>query len=682
VGQEAAQNIQSKFDELEQSVDNKESELIDSLAQKYNDNLKQLDARIDEMKAENRGWVDKAKDAIGGVIKTILELKNLLMGVLAKAAGAIDKIIKDPIGFLGNLISGIKQGFQNFAGNIQEHLKKGMVGFLTGALAGAGITMPESFDLKGIFSLVMQVLGVVYDGIKSRVIKALGKNGEKMFTALESSFEMFVILKNEGVAGLWQFIQDKIGDLKAMVIDTIQTFVVESVIKAGVMWVLSLLNPASAFVRACKAIYDIIMFFIERGSQIAELVSAVTESVAAIANGAVGGAAKLIENALGTSLPVVISFMASLLGLGGISEKVGGIIKTVRTPIDKAIDWLIAQGVKFAKKIGNKLGFGKKEEGKGKEKEEDKVKIPDGPVGKPVTFKAPDEGHRLWIELKGGESVVMVASTPQQGEVKLNNIVGEIQGLPNVPPHLLAKARELLRRGYGLLNVTQEQIDQRLDALRTNDNNVDRANIRAEIDRRANSVPQRNELAHVFQELFEILYNATHLPEERSAEGAVAWYHGQMRDTMGSVDERGQDTSGFTTGEGRNHRSHQIPTMLGAVVDRENNNKTYFGMSAGGKQQPNQQRLANAYPPFRDQLRELTPNRPLTNRELTNCAEFELYDKALSARGRDNANLDGLQDSAVLGNARDIKYIPRCDNCDTYMVKSITTNLIQRYNTS
>src|SRR5919202_2269428 len=378
VGQEAAQNIQSKFNELEQSVDNKESELIDSLAQKYNDNLKQLDSRIDEMKAENRGLVDKAKDAIAETIKTIMQLKDMLMGVLSKAAGAIDKIIKDPVGFLGNLISGIKQGFQNFASNISQHLKKGMLAFLTGALAGAGITMPENFDLKGIFSLVMQVLGVVYDAIKSRVIKAFGKNGEKMFTALESSFEMFVILKNEGVAGLWQFIQDKIGDLKAMVIDTIQTFVVESVIKAGVMWVLSLLNPASAFVRACKAIYDIIMFLIERGSQIAELVSAVTESVAAIASGAVGGAAKLIENALERALPVVIGFMASLLGLGGISEKIEGIIKKVRAPIDKAIDWLIAQAVKFAKKIGNKLGFGKDKKGNKDEDPEHEQKVKEG----------------------------------------------------------------------------------------------------------------------------------------------------------------------------------------------------------------------------------------------------------------------------------------------------------------
>ncbi|MEH2347977.1 MAG: DUF4157 domain-containing protein [Nostoc sp.] len=367
VGQEAAQNIQGKFDQLEESINSKQDQLIDSLAQKYSENLQQIDAEIEKKKEENRGLKDKAKDAIAGTIQTIIQLKDMLMGVLAKAAGAIDKIILDPIAFLGNLVAGIKQGFDKFAGNIENHLKKGLIGWLTGAMAGAGIQMPENFDLKGIFSLVMQVLGLVYDGIKSRVIKALGKNGEKIFTALETSFEMFVILKNEGIAGLWQFIQDKIGDLKVMVMDTIQTFVIENVIKAGVIWVVSLLNPASAFVKACKAIYDIIMFFIERGSQIVELVNAVTDSVSAIASGAIGGAAALIENALGTALPVVISFMASLLGLGGISEKIGEIIQKVRQPIDKAIDWLIAKAVQFAKK----LGFGKDKDNKEEDPEHD-----------------------------------------------------------------------------------------------------------------------------------------------------------------------------------------------------------------------------------------------------------------------------------------------------------------------
>jgi hypothetical protein len=190
--------------------------------------------------------------------------------------------------------------------------------------------------------------------------------GEKNVNALESNFEMFVILKNEGTGGLWKFIQGQIGDLKVMVIDTIQNFIIEKVIVSGITWILSLLNPASAFVRACKAIIDIIMFFIERASQIAELINAIIEAVTAIASGAIGGAAKAIENALSKSLPVVISFMASLLGIGGISDKVQEVIKRVSQPIEKAINWVIEQAVKFAKKLGlgkdNKNKDGKADE--------------------------------------------------------------------------------------------------------------------------------------------------------------------------------------------------------------------------------------------------------------------------------------------------------------------------------
>ncbi|MBD1908514.1 DUF4157 domain-containing protein [Trichocoleus sp. FACHB-6] len=444
VGQEAAQDIGSKFDELEQSVDNKQNELVDSLAQKYNENLQQLDAQLEEMKASNRTWMDKALDAVAAAIKTIAELKNLLMGVLAKAAGAIEKIILDPIGFLGNLVSGLKQGFENFMGNILEHLKKGMLGWLTGAMAGAGISMPETLDMKGIFSLVTQVLGTVYENIRPRAVKRMGENAVNF---LESNFEMFVILKNEGIAGLWQSIQDQVGDLKVMVIDNIQNFVVDGIIKGGVMWVLSLLNPASAFVKACKAIYDIIMFFIERGSQIAELVNAVMESVTAIASGAVGGAAKLVENALSKALPVVISFMASLLNLGGISEKIQAIVQKVRQPIEKAIDWVISQAVTFAKKIGGKLGFGKDKKGKDNKDNKD-GKLEDSEVGKTINFNAESESHRLWITTQGTSVTVMVASSPGSVEAKLNEWEGKLDTLAEdkrpQAKTLLATARQHL----------------------------------------------------------------------------------------------------------------------------------------------------------------------------------------------------------------------------------------------
>jgi hypothetical protein len=66
-----------------------------------------------------------------------------------------------------------------------------------------------------------------------------------------------------------------------------------------------LLNPASAFVKAAMAIYDIVMFFVNQGSQVLALMNAVIEAITAIASGAVGGAAKLVENALARSLPKV-----------------------------------------------------------------------------------------------------------------------------------------------------------------------------------------------------------------------------------------------------------------------------------------------------------------------------------------------------------------------------------------
>ena len=63
------------------------------------------------MKRENRGLLDEVADALGGVIKTILELKEMLLGVLARAE-IIETTIKDPITFVGNLVSGVKAGLR------------------------------------------------------------------------------------------------------------------------------------------------------------------------------------------------------------------------------------------------------------------------------------------------------------------------------------------------------------------------------------------------------------------------------------------------------------------------------------------------------------------------------------------------------------------------------------------
>lgn len=353
IGREAAESIQSRFDELENSVDSKQDELIDSLAQQYTESLQEVDARIEEMKAANRGLVDKALDAVKGVIEIIVKIKNTLTNLLASAISVIQTIVADPIGFLGNLISGISQGFKNFGSNILKHLTAGLVGWLTGALGSMGISIPDDlFSLKGIFSLVMQVLGLTWDYIRKKAVKLLG---EPVVKALETGFEIFQIIRKDGIAGLWNYIKEQFNDLKETVIGAIKEMVITQVIQAGIKWVLGLMNPAAAFVKAAMMIIDIVKFFIERGRQIIELVSAFIDGVKAVASGSVSKVAQAIENALAKAIPVVIGFLASLLGIGGLASKVQKLIKRIRARIDKAIDKVILKAKKWFRKAGSKV---------------------------------------------------------------------------------------------------------------------------------------------------------------------------------------------------------------------------------------------------------------------------------------------------------------------------------------
>ncbi|BDI16346.1 hypothetical protein ANSO36C_21480 [Nostoc cf. commune SO-36] len=360
VGQQAAADIDSKFEELQQSVDDKQDELIDTLAQKYKENLEAVDARIEEMKEANKGFIQKAFDFIVGVIKTIIELTKMLLEVLARVAGVIGQILKNPIGFLTNLIQALKQGFLNFMNNIGKHLQQGLIGWLTGTMAETGIQMPENLDIKGIFSLAMQLLGFTYEVIRAQAVKKLG---EEKVGRLEQTVDVFQVLASEGVAGMWQFVQEKMGDLNALVIEPIKNFIIEKVITAGIEWVISLLIPGAGFIKAAKGIYQIVKFFIERAQQIADLINAILDAIAAIASGAIDQAIKGVENALAKSLPVVISFLASLLGLDGIAGKIQAIFRKLRKPMEKAVDWVIDKGAKAFKKVGNKVKnskFGKK----------------------------------------------------------------------------------------------------------------------------------------------------------------------------------------------------------------------------------------------------------------------------------------------------------------------------------
>jgi hypothetical protein len=352
-GKEALESVSADFDALETDIDQRRDAIVDKLAEQYKASYERMSAMEEKLREENKSLWQRVYDATVGLIKKILAFKDMLLSILAKAADVITDIISDPIGFLGNLVSGVMLGLENFMGNIGAHLKKGLMDWLFGALGGAGLVLPDTFDLKGIVSIVLQVLGLTYANFRARAVKIVG---EPVVAALEQTAEVFKIVITEGIPGLWRFIKEKLADLKSMVLDAIFDFIKEKVIIAGVTWVIGLLNPASAFFKACKAIYDIVMFFIERGSQILELVNAVIDSMASIAKGNIAVAAKFVENALAKAIPVAIGFLASLLGLGDISGTIRKTIEKAQEPVNKAIDWVINQAVKLVKAAGKFIG--------------------------------------------------------------------------------------------------------------------------------------------------------------------------------------------------------------------------------------------------------------------------------------------------------------------------------------
>jgi hypothetical protein len=345
VGSEAAEEINDKFEQLESDVNDKQDSVVDTLASKYTEARSGLDERIEALQAENKGLVDKAIGAIKAVINTIRELVAMLTQVLARAADVVGDIVKDPINFLGNLIAGVKGGILKFKENIVDHLRKGLMEWLFGALAEGGVELPETFDVKGIIRLLASIFGVTWTNIRNRLVKQIGF---RAMSAVEGGVGIFQTLASEGVGGLWEMFVEKLGDVKEMIFEQVREFVESKIITAGITWLISLLNPAAAFIKACKLIYDVVMFFVNNAARIMKFVDTVIDSVADIVRGNVSGVVEKINNVLGQMVPILIGFLASVIGLGGIGQKIRKIVETLQKPFNRALDFVIKTGLKLA----------------------------------------------------------------------------------------------------------------------------------------------------------------------------------------------------------------------------------------------------------------------------------------------------------------------------------------------
>lgn len=347
----------------------------------------------------------------GGTIWSLLEiifevLAPSVMPYLRKAAGAFRTILRNPIGFIQNLVRAGVQGFRQFATNFLTHLRAALVAWLTGALGGVNVYIPQSLDFREIIKFVLSVLGLTWQNVRAKLVRRIGETAVRV---LETTFDIVVTLVRDGPAAAWEKIKEQLTNLKDMVMEGIMTFVRERIVQAAITRLLTSLNPAGAFIQAILAIYNTIMFLVERLRQIAQVVTAFIDSIAAIAGGAIGAAANRVEQTMEGLLTLVISFLARLVGLGRVSDAVVNIINRVREPIDRAIDRVIDWIVTAAQRIGRAVAgavTGNRPQ----------VATAGGTataIGEEETFSAGGESHRLWIQVDGSTAEVMLASAAE-----------------------------------------------------------------------------------------------------------------------------------------------------------------------------------------------------------------------------------------------------------------------------
>jgi hypothetical protein len=464
IGAEASNEIGEKFGQLESDINAKQEAVVDGLATKYVEARKGLDERIEALQAENKGLVDKAIGAIKSVINTIRELAAMLRDVLARAAGVVGEIIKHPVAFLGNLIAGVKGGILKFKDNIVDHLRKGLLSWLFGALAEGGIELPDTFDLKGIIKLLASIFGLTWASIRNRLVRQIG---ERAMAAAEKGVEIFQVIASQGIGGLWHMLIDKLGDIKEMILEQVKDFVITKIITAGITWLISLLNPAAAFIKACKLIYDVVMFFVNNASRILKFVNTVIDSVADIVRGNVSGVVNKINDVLGQMVPIIIGFLASVIGLGGIGEKIRQIIQTLQKPVTKALDFVIKTGLKLAGpiirglkgisgKVKAKVAAGKAwVRGKAEAVASSVRPLKDAFLAKLMGRKTvimKGKSHSVFLEAQGGKHVVMMASDRALLEYKVYRALRDknVQENREVVAHLEGIQRTLKQYQDGI----------------------------------------------------------------------------------------------------------------------------------------------------------------------------------------------------------------------------------------
>jgi hypothetical protein len=347
--QEEARNVldavTGKFDQLDESVRDKQREVIGDMARTYNQSLGKLEARFEEIKKDVlTSWLEKAWNKVKAVVNAIIEFATRILALLGRLAHLVGDIVSSPRAFFSNLISGIGQGFSAFIEGIGQFLATAFFDWLRGS-SGQPIEIPKDLGPKGIFSLFTQLLSLGKETLFERMEVIYGKVIATAFrrgeVLLDKGLEIFDLVRKEGLSGLWGEIRNSLGDILEETLDMIKESVLYAAVKKVLLEVGKMLVPGGGFIAIAEKIVRLLKFIVEARDKILDLIESFVDSVEMAVKGNVGGIVKHITGALTKFITVALDFLVGVFGLGDLKDKVTRFIDRIRQPVIRGIDWVL-----------------------------------------------------------------------------------------------------------------------------------------------------------------------------------------------------------------------------------------------------------------------------------------------------------------------------------------------------
>lgn len=337
--------VTDQFKTLEESVMDRQREIIGEMARSYNKNVDKLKAKFDEIKKDVlTHWLKKAWNKLKAIVNAIIDFATRIAELLGRVAYLIGDIVSSPRYFFNNLVNGIGQGFSTFVGQIDKFLATAFFDWLRGS-SGIPIQIPKNWGPQGIFSLFTQLLGLSTETIWQRMEVVYNKPIANAFrrgeVLLDKGLEIFGIIKNEGLGGLWDHIKDSLGTILDDTLDTIKETVLYAAIKKVIFEIGKLLVPGGGFIAIAEKVIRLLQFIVEARNKILDLIEAFVSSLEQAVKGNIPGIVSLITGALTKFITVALDFLISFFGLGSLKDKVTRFIERMEKPIFRGIDWVL-----------------------------------------------------------------------------------------------------------------------------------------------------------------------------------------------------------------------------------------------------------------------------------------------------------------------------------------------------